>query len=175
MKKIVSIITALSVFFLLSSLASSQVAAAECIPFTQPPNLYKADRTASHSATLYFTPLNDSIQKYIIDYGLSVDDRRYSVHVDHGPSTGAIAHTISGLDPAFTYYYTVSAVNTCSQSPWSTWLSDAEQSSSESATTTPIIQNPNQTIAPPGSPAMIIGGVLTSVLVFGGVAMYRKF
>lgn len=176
MKTILSFITALSLSLVAySQFMTPQVAAAECIPFAEPPNLFKADRTASHSATLYFTPLNDSIQKYIIDYGLSVDDRRYSVHVDHGPSTGAIAYTVNGLDPAFTYHYTVSAVNPCSQSPWSNWLSDAEHPSSGSATITPIIQNPNQTIAPPGSPAVIIGGVLTSTLVFGGLTFYRKF
>lgn len=163
----------ISVFFcvFLFSLFVTPKASADCVPFVEAPNLYEVDRVSSNSATLYFTPLNNSIQKYIIDYGLSVDDRRYSVHVNHGSSTGAVTYTISGLDPAFKYYYTVSAVNTCSQSPWSNWLSDAP-TSTKSATLTNGI--PKKTIAAPGSPAIIIGSLLTSALVFGGITFYRK-
>lgn len=110
----------------------------------------------------------------MIDYGLSDGDRRYSVKFDYGQSTGAIAYTINNLDPAFRYYYSVSAINDCSQSPWSNWRSDtltatesAKLSASDSGSLTPGLPSP-------GSTSMIIGGFLSVIFVAGGTIVFKK-
>ena len=160
----------LSSFLTLTTLTAPQ-SYADCIPFVSAPNLYEVDRVSSTSATLYFTPLNDSIQSYKIDYGLSEDDRRYSVIHNAGSSTGAIAYTVQGLDPSATYFYTVSATNSCSGSPWSNWVSDAVKETTTTGgtdTTTPS----NGPIA--GSNELILGAVLSSLLLGGGIFLYRK-
>lgn len=147
---------------------------AECIPYTSAPNLYQVNRTSSTSATLYFTPLNDSIKSYIVDYGLSSGDRRYSVKFDYGQSSGAIAYTINGLDPAFHYYYTVSAISDCSQSPWSNWLSESLTTSESAKLKATDSGSLTPGLPAPGSTAVIIGGLLTAGFIFGGATIFKK-
>jgi hypothetical protein len=143
---------------------------ADCIPYVTAPNLYEVDRISSTSAQLYFTPLNDNIQQYQIDYGLNSEDRRYSVVFSPGPSSGAVSYTVNGLDPAFTYYYSVSATNSCSGSPWSNWVSDTVASAS--ATLIPTSTPSNGPVT--GSETLIFGGVTSSMLMGVGFVLYRK-
>lgn len=164
-------IIVIGLFFISAPTAS----AAECIPYTTGPELFAANRISSSSATLYFTPLNDSIQKYVIDYGLSIGDRRYSVQFDSGYSPGAVSYTVHGLDPAFTYYYSVSAMNTCSQtSPWSNWRADNATSVAATDGNASDSASGPKDIAAPGSGALLMGLLFSGGMIAGGVRFYRQ-
>lgn len=118
--KIVLIFLFLPVSFLLSAQSSS--ADEICTPLTTSPTIYQIDRNKD-KATLFITPVSQA-STYIIAYGLSEGDERYSITFNYAASTGAITYEISGLDEKQQYFYRIRGRNACSDGPWSAWVAD---------------------------------------------------
>lgn len=112
--------------FLFIVLVSPQIgtkALADCTTITGAPNLYQIDRGSS-KATLFFTPVNNGVSKYVITYGTAIGAEQNSVMFSYGTSTGAVSYTVNDLDPSLKYYFKVRATSDCSSGPWSAWVGD---------------------------------------------------
>ncbi len=103
--------------------AATKALAQDCTTITDAPNLYQIDRSSTQ-ATLFFTPVNNGVSKYVIVYGNAIGAEQHSVSFAYGTSTGAVTYTLNDLDPTVKYYFKVRAVSDCSSGPWSAWVGD---------------------------------------------------
>lgn len=87
-------------------------------------DLFQLNRTAT-SAKLYFTPVNDHVNRYHILYGFKEGDERFgevSAFVSSEQNRGVQSITINHLDPNTAYWFKVAPVHGCAVGDWSNWL-----------------------------------------------------
>jgi hypothetical protein len=141
-------------------------AADPCEQITQPPLLYQIDRSPNQ-ATLYFTPINtDQVISYTFLYGLHAEDERYSLTINQGPTTGAIAAVIQDLTPGVQYSYKASGNTSCVSSPWSAWVGDAPVTEG----TQTII--PSSAIPVTGPETIIVLASTAVVMILSGLSLF---
>ena len=87
-------------------------------PPSSAPHLFQIDRQGD-TAKLYFSPAGSPYNKYILIYGFSEADERFSVSFDRSNSPGVIMFTIQRLSPKTTYYFKVRAGYGCAIGAWS--------------------------------------------------------
>ncbi len=86
------------------------------------PDLFKIITTKG-SAKIIFTPINDKITGYVVNYGYKKDEDRFSAIFNYvNNNEGEQNFTVNLLDPRTTYYFRVAAVNGCTAGPWSEWV-----------------------------------------------------
>lgn len=87
-------------------------------------DLFQINRTGT-TAVLYFTPINDQVEKYHVVYGYIANDARFGhigAQVSVESNTGVQSITINHLDPAARYWFQVMPVNGCAVGERSNWL-----------------------------------------------------
>ena len=122
--KIFQFILILSIVGVIFSQSTTKALAQACINITAAPNLYEVKRNSSQ-ATLYFTPVNEGVTKYTVEYGNSSGAGQHSITFNHGTSTGAVSYVVNDLETTIKYYFRVRAGNDCSNGQWSSWLGDS--------------------------------------------------
>lgn len=98
------------------------------------PDFFQTNRNKS-SATLFFTPVNDNVERYHVVFGLWQGDERFgslSTHVTRETNNGVQSLTISDLDPKSEYWFKVAPVNGCAVGTWSTWMKAGKWKNRES-------------------------------------------
>ena len=86
------------------------------------PDLFKIITTKG-SAKIIFTPVDEQITGYVVNYGFKKDDDRFSAVFNYVNSNeGEQNFTINLLNPWVTYYFRVAALNNCTAGPWSDWV-----------------------------------------------------
>ena len=87
-------------------------------------DLFQISRTGS-SATLFFTPVNDHVNRYHIVYGHNEGEELFgqlSAEVTSDSNKGVQSITINGLDPNQQYSFQVIPVDGCATGTRSNWL-----------------------------------------------------
>lgn len=180
--KYVGLFSLLLSFALSTASLPAYVYADGCIQIDQTPNLYQVTQTGT-SATLYFTPVNEQTTGYIIDYGLSSGDDRYSATYATGNSTGAVTYTVNGLDSSMHYFFRVRAQNECSTGPYSNWVAatvdgkttiqgGASDSAGTTFTPTPTVSGKVTTPVTGVESTLILAGISVSL---SGLGAYLFF
>lgn len=125
-----------SVTIVLTSIgyAKAQTLCDKTAPFNKP-DLFQID-TSNTTATLHFTPPNDTYTKFRIVYGLSEGDERYGVDYIQGNTTGALTYIVNDLSPGTTYYFKIRADNDCAEGQWSAWKSATTKGGTINSTAT---------------------------------------
>lgn len=109
-----------------SSSSSSRPSAPGCSD-TAPagtPDLFQIDRSGSQ-AKLFFTPVNDHVEKYHVVFGFDDGDERFGgiSMPAQNENDGVQALVIDHLDPKASYSFKVISTNGCATGEWSNWLS----------------------------------------------------
>jgi hypothetical protein len=102
---------------------TSTAKAPECAdtkPFASP-DLFQID-TNQNTATLYYVPAKDPVDRYYISYSTKENSFLYGVEYNQGYCSGVLSYTINYLLPNTTYYFTIRAGNGCMPGDWSTVL-----------------------------------------------------
>lgn len=84
---------------------------------TSTPDLFQID-VNNWQATVYFAPANNA-DRYYISYGDELTTGQYGAEFVTGRSTGVIGYTISYLQPAHRYTFTIRGGNECMPGEWS--------------------------------------------------------
>lgn len=98
------------------------------------PDFFQINRNKS-SATLFFTPVNDNVERYHVIFGLWQGDERFgslSTHVTKETNNGVQSLKISDLDPKSEYWFKVAPVNGCAVGTWSSWMKAGKWRNKES-------------------------------------------
>jgi photosystem II stability/assembly factor-like uncharacterized protein len=74
------------------------------------------------SATLFFTPLRNNINSYLVFYGFEKGDQRFGTKFEYGPSNGVVRYTVNDLTPNTQYSFQVVPINNCIPGIASNWL-----------------------------------------------------
>jgi hypothetical protein len=86
-------------------------------------DLFQIDRNGS-KATLYFTPVTNSVSHYNVIFGFKDGDERFGgLSLPATNNQGVQSLTIDNLAPNKTYSFKVAPVNGCAVGDWSNWLS----------------------------------------------------
>lgn len=105
----------------LGSTSSAQpVVSPDCsyFPPAGRPDLFQI-KTTSTTATLWFTPVGEHHNHYLITYGPVDDQERYSLFLEYTDYRGVISATINELAPNTEYYFKVRGGNNCAAGAWS--------------------------------------------------------
>lgn len=105
---------------------SSSTSSSSCSDWkpTGVPDLFQINRSGA-TAKLYFTPVNDTVNKYHVVYGFKEDQELFGqigADVTQEANKGVQAITIYKLDPKATYWFKVIPINGCASGNWSNWL-----------------------------------------------------
>lgn len=90
-------------------------------PPSKPPDLFQID-TSNNSATLYFAPAGNPVNKYYISYGEIKDQMQYGVEYNQNYANGVLDFTVNALSPNKIYYFKIRGGNGCMPGEWSNIL-----------------------------------------------------
>lgn len=96
--------------------------------------LYGAIAQDSGSVLLYFTPADNPVSKYVLEYGTKSGDYPYGVQDMGVNARGQMTFLVKSLSPNTTYYFRVRGGNGCATGSWSNEIS---------ATTRPVFSTNN--------------------------------
>jgi peptidoglycan/xylan/chitin deacetylase (PgdA/CDA1 family) len=89
------------------------------MPGLKAPWLYGAIANTSNSVLLYFTPGDNPIDKYVLEYGTQSGIYKYGVQDLGVNSPEQMTFLVSSLAPYTTYYFRIRSGNGCAVGPWS--------------------------------------------------------
>lgn len=98
------------------------------------PDFFQINRDKT-SATLFFTPVNDNVERYHVIFGLWEGDERFgslSTHVTKETNNGVQSLKISELAANSEYWFKVAPVNGCAVGTWSSWMKAGKWKNKES-------------------------------------------
>lgn len=109
-----------------TSVSTSIVPAPSCgdqSPGAKAPALYGAIPQSSESILLYFTPADQPVSKYTLEYGTQPGNYQYGVQDLGLNESNQMTYQVSALTPNTTYYFRVRAGNGCAVGEWSNEIS----------------------------------------------------
>jgi len=92
-------------------------------PGTKAPWLYGAITQDSSSVLLYFTPADNPVSKYVLEYGTKSGDYSYGVQDMGINSQNQMTFLVKSLSQNTTYYFKVRGGNGCATGSWSNEIS----------------------------------------------------
>lgn len=101
--------------------SSSRPQTCQNTPPVGSPVLFQID-TTSTSATLFFTPVLDTTDRYYVAYGYENSDVRFGTEIPYAVRDGVMAFTINDLEPSKKYAFWVRPGNGCATGEWSNWM-----------------------------------------------------
>jgi len=106
-----------------SDTSSSAPGCGDQAPGAKAPWLYGAIPQDGSSILLYFTPSDNPVNKYVLEYGTKPGDYSYGVQDMGLNSRGQMTFLVKSLAPNTTYYFRVRGGNGCATGPWSNEIS----------------------------------------------------
>lgn len=106
-----------------NSSSSSAPVCGDTPPGAKAPWLYGAIAQDSGSVLLYFTPSDDPVDKYVLEYGTKSGDYPYGVQDMGVNSRGQMTFLVKSLSLNTIYYFRVRGGNGCATGPWSNEIS----------------------------------------------------
>ena len=92
-------------------------------PGKTPPLIYSAVSNNSHSVLLSFSPADEPVEKYVIQYGTKPDSYPHEIKNLGVNSRDTMTYLVNMLSPNTTYYFRIKAVNGCASGKWSNTIS----------------------------------------------------